>query len=47
MSCYAVVDNNVLISALLSDKEDAATFQGVKKIISSLSTIQSMSVGLV
>ena len=34
MSCYAVVDTNVLISALLSDKEDAATVQVVKKIIS-------------
>lgn len=33
MSCYAVVDTNVLISALLSDKEDAATVQVVKKII--------------
>ena len=34
MSCYAVIDTNVLISALLSDKEDAATVQVVKKIIS-------------
>ena len=31
---FAVIDTNVLISALLSDKEDAATVQVVKKIIS-------------
>ena len=34
MICYAVIDTNVLVSALLSDKDDAATVQVVQKIIS-------------
>ena len=32
MICYAVVDTNVLVSALLSNKDDAATVQIVKKL---------------
>ena len=32
MICYAVIDTNVLISALLSSHEDAATVQVLKKI---------------
>lgn len=34
MICYAVIDTNILVSALLSDKNDAATVQVIKKIIS-------------
>ena len=34
MICYAVIDTNVLVSALLSDKDDAATVQVVGKVIS-------------
>ena len=34
MICYAVIDTNILVSALLSDKDDAATVQVIKKIIS-------------
>ena len=33
MICYAVIDTNVLVSALLSSKEDAATVQIVGKVI--------------
>ena len=33
MICYAVIDTNVLVSALLSDKDDAATVQVVGKVI--------------
>ena len=32
MSCYAVIDTNVLVSALLSSREDAATVQVLKMI---------------
>ena len=32
MICYAVVDTNVLVSALLSNKDDAATVLIVKKL---------------
>lgn len=34
MICYAVVDTNVLVSALLSKKDDAATVQVLSKVIS-------------
>lgn len=34
MICYAVIDTNVLISALLSSKDDAATVQVLAKVIS-------------
>lgn len=34
MICYAIIDTNVLVSALLSDKDNAATVQVVQKIIS-------------
>lgn len=33
MICYAVIDTNVLISALLSEHDDAATVQVVKRMI--------------
>lgn len=33
MICYAVIDTNVLVSALLSSKDDAATVQVVGKLI--------------
>lgn len=33
MSCYAVVDTNVLVSALLTEHEDAATVQVLRKIL--------------
>lgn len=33
MICYAVLDTNVLVSALLSAKDDAATVQVVGKVI--------------
>lgn len=33
MICYAVIDTNVLVSALLSTKDDAATVQVVDKLI--------------
>lgn len=32
MSCYAVIDTNVLVSALLSSHEDAATVQIVRRM---------------
>lgn len=32
MICYAVIDTNVLVSALLSSREDAATVQVLKMI---------------
>lgn len=32
MKCYAVIDTNVLVSALLSSYEDAATVQVVNKL---------------
>lgn len=32
MMLYAVIDTNVLVSALLSDKEDTATVLVVKEI---------------
>lgn len=34
MICYAVIDTNVLVSAMLSSKEDAATVQVICKVIS-------------
>ena len=34
MLCYAVLDTNVLVSALLSSKEDAATVQVLQKLFS-------------
>lgn len=34
MICYAVIDTNVLVSALLSSKDDTATVQVVRKVIS-------------
>ena len=34
MVCYAVIDTNVLVSALLSSKDDTATVQVVSKVIS-------------
>lgn len=34
MICYATIDTNVLVSALLSSKDDAATVQILKKVIS-------------
>ena len=33
MICYAVIDTNVLVYSLLSDKDNAATVQVVQKII--------------
>lgn len=33
MTCYAVVDTNVLVSALLSNHADAATVQLVRRLI--------------
>lgn len=33
MICYAVVDTNVLVSALLSSKEDTATVQVIGKVL--------------
>ncbi len=33
MICYAVIDTNVLVSALLSSKDDTATFQVLGKVI--------------
>ncbi len=32
MKCYAVIDTNVLVSALLSSHEDAATVQVVNRL---------------
>ena len=34
MICYAVIDTNVLVSALLSGRDDAATVQVVSRVIS-------------
>ncbi|MCD7823139.1 MAG: putative toxin-antitoxin system toxin component, PIN family [Oscillospiraceae bacterium] len=34
MICYAVIDTNVLVSALLSSHDDAATVQVVRKLFS-------------
>lgn len=34
MACYAVIDTNVLVSALLSSHDDAATVKVVSKISS-------------
>lgn len=34
MSCYAVIDTNVLVSALLSSHDDAATVQVVTRMLS-------------
>ena len=34
MICYAVIDTNVLVSALLSGKDDSATVQVLAKVIS-------------
>ncbi len=34
MPCYAVIDTNVLVSALLSSHKDAATVQVVQKLFS-------------
>lgn len=33
MTCYAVIDTNVLVSALLSGKNDTATVQVIQKLI--------------
>ena len=33
MICYSVIDTNVLVSALLSSKDDAATVQVVAKLL--------------
>ena len=33
MICYAVIDTNVLVSALLSSKDDAATVQVLEKLL--------------
>ena len=33
MICYAVIDTNVLVSAMLSSKEDAATMQVVSRML--------------
>lgn len=33
MNCYAVIDTNVLVSALLTTHEDAATIQVIVKVI--------------
>ena len=33
MICYAVMDTNVLVSALLSNKDDAATVQVLGKML--------------
>ena len=33
MRCYAVIDTNVLVSALLSSREDAATVQVVARLL--------------
>lgn len=33
MSCYAVIDTNVLVSALLSRHDDAATVQVIERMI--------------
>ena len=34
MTCYAVIDTNVLVSALLSKRDDAATVQVIERMIS-------------
>lgn len=34
MICYAVIDTNVLVSAILSSKDDTATVQVLEKVIS-------------
>lgn len=34
MVCYAVIDTNVLVAALLSNKDDAATVQVIGRMIS-------------
>lgn len=34
MICYAVIDTNVLVSALLTSKDDAATVQVLGKVLS-------------
>lgn len=34
MICYAVIDTNVLVSAILSSKDDTATVQVLAKVIS-------------
>ncbi|MCM1388370.1 MAG: PIN domain-containing protein [Bacillus sp. (in: Bacteria)] len=34
MICYAVIDTNVLVSALISNHADAATVQLVERLIS-------------
>ena len=34
MKCYAVIDTNILVSALLSSHEDAATVQVVGRLLS-------------
>ena len=34
MICYAVIDTNVLVSAVLSGKDDAATVQVIGKVLS-------------
>ena len=33
MICYAVIDTNVLVSAMLSSRDDAATVQVVGKML--------------
>lgn len=37
MICYAVIDTNVLVSALLSGKDDTATVQVMSKVNESAS----------
>ena len=34
MNCYALIDTNVLVSALLSSHEDAATVQVMVRLLS-------------
>ena len=34
MKCYAVIDTNVLVSALLSSHDDAATVQVIGRLFS-------------
>ena len=33
MTCYAVIDTNVLVSAMLSSRDDAATVQVVSRML--------------
>ncbi|MBR1494678.1 MAG: putative toxin-antitoxin system toxin component, PIN family [Acidaminococcaceae bacterium] len=38
MICYGVIDTNVLVSALLSDKADAATVQVINRVLAGIIT---------